>query len=157
MKRLFFVSIAALTFWPASSFAGEVWSLYRDDQRGGPVLSGMLGESESDTDLWIACRKDGRLEVGAGANSEIGTGKGEKVSVTFSSANKTAKLTGVSRESANFQMTGGTELFTVLKRDDPLFAVLRTGKPLKLNGAEIGTEELPAKLAHFLALCPVKK
>lgn len=153
------IGLAALALVLASSAAsaGEVWSLHPDERRGGLVLSAMPGESESDTDLWIACRKDGRMEVGAGANGEIGTGKGEKVSVTFSSGDKTAKLSGASRESANFQMTGGTELFTAIKRDDPLFEVLSTGKPLKLNGAVVGTQGLREKLAKFLARCPAKQ
>jgi len=152
--RGFAIALTALVLFPLAANA-EAWDVHLDDQRNGLVLLGMPDEPENDTDLWILCRKDGRFDVGAGANDGIGKGKGEHVSATFAAGGKTAVLHGVSRESVNFQMTGGTELVTTIARDDALFAVLAAGKPIKMGRTTFAAPG--AALSKFLAGCPAKK
>ncbi len=160
MKRFVATAIAAMSLWPICAFA-ESWNLNIGDARGGNVLWAMPDEPERDTDLWLMCRKDGRFAVGVGANSTLGKGKGEVISATLSSGGKTAILKGTSKNSINFEMTGGAELTTVVSKDDPLFAVLTTGKPIKLNSGGktemFGAGDAPKLLGKFLAGCKAGK
>ena len=147
---------AALLFWPAGLGAAEVeWNLSNKDGRA--FLSGMPRESEVDNELWAHCRADGAIDIGAGAESHVGRGAGEAVTLRLASGRKKATLTGVSRESANVQMTGGVELRATVARDHPVFAVLATGKPIfvsgpikKLTWPVMG---LKAEVAAFLRAC----
>jgi hypothetical protein len=95
--------------------------------------------------------------VGAAAESHVGKGKGEAVTLKLSSDGRTATLTGVSRESANVEMTGGIELRAVVARDHPLFVVLATGKPIAVSGPikpiTWQARTLKAKTAAFLQAC----
>jgi hypothetical protein len=147
---------AALLFWPAGSGAAEVeWSL--SQREGRPYLRGMPKESEVDNELWAHCRADGAIDIGAGAESHVGRGAGEAVTLKLASGRKKATLTGVSRESANTQMTGGIELRATVGRDHPLFAVLATGKPIFVSGPinklTWPVKGLKAEVAAFLRAC----
>ena len=160
MKRFVGAAIAALVLWPVCASA-ESWNLNKGDARGGTVLSAMPDEPENDTDLWLMCRKDGRFDVGVGANSTLGKGTGDAVTATLSSGGKTAALKGVSKNSINFEMTGGTELTATVSKDDPLFAVLAAGKPIKLTSSgksrTFGSGNAPKLLDKFLASCKAGK
>jgi hypothetical protein len=160
MKRFVVTAVSVLALWPVCASA-ESWNLNMGDARGGNVLSAMPDEPESDTDLWLMCRKDGRFGVGIGANSTLGKGNGDAVTATLSSAGKTAVLKGASKNSINFEMTGGAELVTVVSKDDPLFAVLATGKPIKLTSGSktetFGGGDGPKLLGRFLASCKAAK
>jgi hypothetical protein len=147
---------AALLLWPAGAGAAEVeWKL--SQREGRPYLIGIPKESEADNELWAHCRSDGAIDVGAGAESHVGRGAGEAVTLKLASARKKATLTGVSRESANVEMTGGIELRATVGRDHPLFAVLATGKPIFVSGPikklTWSVKELKAKVAAFLRAC----
>ncbi|HEY5338865.1 MAG TPA: hypothetical protein VIJ85_11715 [Rhizomicrobium sp.] len=156
MKQFAFAAVAVLALWPGCASA-ESWNLNMGDARGGNVLSAMPDEPESDTDLWLMCRKDGRFSVGVGANSTLGKGKDEAVSATLSSADKIAVLKGVSRKSINFEMTGGNELATIVSKDDPLFVVIATGKPIKMSSTSktmtFDSGDAPKLLGKFIASC----
>jgi hypothetical protein len=148
--------VAGLLVWPSSAGATDVkWSLSK--KAGQVYLTGMPDESEVDYQFWAHCRAGGRIDVGAAAESHVGKGKGEAVTLKFVSADKTATLAGVSRESANVEMTGGVELRATVSREHPLFTVLATGKPIVVSGPikplNWRTKNLKAKAAAFLQAC----
>ena len=148
--------VAGLLFWPSSAGATDVeWSLSK--KAGRAYLTGMPNESEVDYEFWAHCRSGGRIDVGAAAESHVGKGKGEAVTLKFVSGDKTATLAGVSRESENAEMTGGVELRATVSREHPLFAVLATGKPIVVSGPikplTWRTKNLKAKTAAFLQAC----
>lgn len=148
--------VAVLLLVPAGANAAEVvWTLSK--KQGRAYLSGMPNESEVDDEFWAQCRADGRIDVGAAAESHVGKGKGEAVTLKLTSADKVAILTGVSRESANVEMTGGVELRATVARDHPLFDVLATGKPVAVSGPikprTWGVKNLKARVAAFLQAC----
>lgn len=148
--------VAGVLLWPVAANAADlVWTLSKKDGRA--YLSGMPNESEVDNEFWAHCRADGAIEVGAAAESHVGRGGGEAVTLKLSSWRKSTTLTGVSRQSENFQMTGGTELRATISRDHPLFAVLSSGNTVKVTGP-IKTltwpvKGLKAKTAAFLKAC----
>ena len=148
--------LAGLLFWPFSAGATDVeWKLSK--KAGRAYLTGMPNESEVDYEFWAQCRDGGTIDVGAAAESHVGKGKGEAVALKFVSADKTATLAGVSRESANVEMTGGVELRATISREHPLFAVLATSKPIVVSGPikplTWRTKNLKAKAAAFLQAC----
>jgi len=100
-----------------------------------PYLEARSTESESDASLRALCRNSQSIALRVGAAEAVGKGKGEKVTLRFESQGKVATLKGVSRESEDTNMTGGTELVTEVADDAPVFAVLQTGKAVKLSGS----------------------
>src|SRR5215207_2419141 len=103
----------ALLLTPAIAHAADVvWSVSK--QKGRAHLGGMPDEPEVDYEFWAHCRADGSIEVGAAAEAHVGKGRGEAVTLKLASAGKSATLTGVSRKSENFEMTGGVELRAVV-------------------------------------------
>ena len=149
--------IAVLLLWSAAaaSAADIEWSL--STKAGRAYLSGMPKVSEVDYEFWAHCRADGAIEVGAGAESHVGRGNGEAVTLKLAAGLRRATLTGVSRESANIEMTGGIELRAVIARGHPLFTVLANGKPIKVSGPikpiTWPVNGLKAKAAEFLKQC----
>jgi hypothetical protein len=148
--------IAGLLLWPAVASAADIeWTLSKKDGRA--YLSGMPKVSEVDNEFWAHCRVDGAIEVGAGAESHVGRGNGEAVTLKLAAGLKRATLTGVSRESANAEMTGGVELRAVIARGHPVFAVLANGKPIKVSGPikpiTWPVNGLKARAADFLKDC----
>jgi hypothetical protein len=165
MKRVLLAALAAAVLLPLPAMAAPVkvnWSVDKDD-KGMATLSGLPDEEESDLVLWAACRKDGKMDIGVGAYDEVGQGKGEAVTVTLASGGKTVTLKGKSQNSANAEMTGGTELQTTITRDGPLFALLATGKPITATGVgnppkpdTWSATGLPKAATAFLVACPKK-
>jgi len=155
MLRVLLGLTALLAPAAAASAAPVEWRLLK--QEGRPYLQGMPAETESDTEFWALCRRGGKIEIGVGANSMVGKGEGETVSLTLASGSARAHLRGKSRNSVNFQMTAGTELRAEVSRDDALFKVLATGKPITVSGSikrDIwAVKGLSAKLAAFLRAC----
>ena len=154
--RLWTWLVVGLLVWPSGVGAADVaWSVSK--KAGRAYLSGMPNESEVDYEFWAHCRADGKIDVGAAAESHVGKGKGEAVTLKLVSADKSATLAGVSRESANAEMTSGVELRATVSRDHPLFAVLATGKPIVVSGPikplTWPTKNLRAKAAAFLQAC----
>lgn len=133
------------------------WSYAKE--KGRPILRGFSGEYEGDNEFWARCRADRRIEVGLGAHTEIGTGKGEAVALTLASGGKSATVKGQSRKSENFEMTSGTELRANVALADPLFAVLDTGKPITVTGSSVKKQvtwavtNLKARVATFVKAC----
>ena len=163
MKKFALVALAATLSFPALAVSEVDWSFDKGDGSGAK-LYGQPADEESDQVFWARCRKDGRIDIGVGAHDGVGEGKGETVSATLASGGKTKVLKGTSRESGNFQMTGGTELTATVSRDDPVFAVLATGKPINAAGAGDkppktdmwGVTGLQQSLNAFLAACPAQ-
>ena len=157
MSRIFRMSmILAALLWPAAALAAPlVWSLAKDE--GQPFLSGMVDESEVDYEFWARCRADGKIDIGMGAETHIGKGKGEPVSLTLTSGAQIVKVSGLSRESKNVEMTGGIELQATVTPDDKLFAVLTTGQPVTVTGRikplKWTVRGLKAKVETFLKDC----
>jgi hypothetical protein len=135
------------------------WSIVTN--QGRTQLMGTIDESEVDAELWARCRPDGMIDVGMGAESHVGKGKGEKVALTLTSAGQSVTIAGVSRESANVEMTGGIELQARLKPDDKLFAILATGQPITVTGPietlKWEVRGLKVKVAQFLRSCARQK
>ena len=152
LKRLV---TAFAVLWPVAASADIEWSF--SDRAGRAYLQGFSNEMEGDNEFWARCRPDGSIEIGAGADSGIGSGIGDTVTLTLSSDEVSAKLTGASRKSPNFQMTGGTELRTRISREDAVFKVFVTGKPIKVAGVGRSvtwqTSGLKANVEAFLASC----
>jgi len=157
MGRLLGASIiAALMFWPVAASAAEVvWSLQK--KKGRTFVSGMINESEVDYEFWAHCRADGAIDIGAAAESHVGKGGGEAVTLKLARGLKSATLTGVSRHSENSEMTGGVELRATVSRDHPVFAVLSAGSTVKVTGPikplTWDTKGLKPKLEAFLKAC----
>ena len=142
--------------WSANTHAAEVvWTLSK--KNGRAYLAGMPNESEVDYEFWARCRADGAIEIGAAAESQVGKGGGEAVTLKLSSGLKSATLTGVSRESENVEMTGGIELRATVARDHPVFAVLSAGYKIKVTGPikpmTWEAKGLKQKTAAFLKAC----
>jgi len=147
---------AALLVWPALAGAADIeWNLSKKDGRA--YLNGMPKVSEVDNEFWALCRADGAIDIGAGAESHVGHGGGEAVTLHFKAGRKKATLTGVSRESENIEMTAGVELRATVAREHPLFAVLANGKPIAVSGPikplTWPVNGLKAKIAAFLKAC----
>ena len=149
--------VVALLLWPAVANAADdvIWTVSK--KNGRAYLGGMPDVPEVDYELWLHCRADGKIEIGAGAEAHVGKARGEAVTLKFVSAGKAATLTGVSRRSENSEMTGGIELRAIASRDHPLFAVLVTGKPIFVSGPikpmTWQVKRLRAKTAEFLKAC----
>ncbi|WP_333823979.1 hypothetical protein [Pinisolibacter sp.] len=88
----------------------------------------MPNESEVDRTLEEICLGGGRIELRIGAELQLGQGAFDRVSVTVVSGKATATLTGVSVKSPNFEMTGGSELLTVVEANDGALALLSKGR-----------------------------
>ena len=145
-----------MLLWPVAANAADVvWTLSK--KNGRAYLSGMPDESEVDNEFWAHCRADGAIEVGAAAESHVGKGGGEAVTLKLASGLKSTTLTGVSRQSENFEMTGGVELRAIVSRNHPLFAVLSSGKTVTVSGPikrlTWPVKGLKAKTADFLKAC----
>ena len=150
------LTLAAALAWPDAASAEVEWALRKE--KGRAFLQGMHNVSEVDYEFWAHCRADGDIDVGMGAESHVGKGKGEKVELTLTSARQSAKVVGVSRESVNVEMTGGIELQARVKRDDPLFAVLAAGQPIRVTGStrkplKWNVKGLKPKVSAFLQAC----
>jgi hypothetical protein len=156
MALLLRVLIGLVVVWaPAAASAEIAWQFGKRGGRG--YLQAMSTEPERDTEFWARCRPDGAIDIGIGADSSVGTGKGEAVTLMLASGGVMAKLTGSSRDSANFQMTGGAELRARVSRNDAVFNVLSTGKPIQVRGAikpiTWPAKGLKSRVAAFLKAC----
>lgn len=159
MRFVICLIAAAALIWPAVAAAERiVWTLSKP--RGLPYLVGVPDESEVDFEFWARCRPDGMIDVGLGAESHVGKGKGERVSLTLTSAGRTVEVEGVSRASANAQMTGGVELQARVTRDDKLFVLLKSGQPIAvtepIKPLKWDVRGLKAKVEAFLRDCGKK-
>lgn len=125
--------IIAATCGPTFAVAAVQWKFTQKNHH--PYLQGFSGEYEGDNVFWALCRSTGIVDVGAGADSGVGKGTGEKVSLTLSSAGRSVSLQGSSRKSENFELTGGTELRTTVSIKNDLFLILKSGKPIKVVGS----------------------
>jgi hypothetical protein len=88
----------------------------------------MPNESEVDRTLEAICLGAGRIELRIGAELQVGKGAFDPVSVKVVAGKTTATLTGVSVKSPNFEMTGGSELLTVVEANDGALALLSKGR-----------------------------
>lgn len=130
LKRLFIVAFALLLGLTVAAVAETKWST-----GSAPTLTALSTEVESDFSLFAMCPMPGIVELYVGANEQVGKGQGEAVRLRLESDGKSATLSGVSRNSYNSEMTGGTELVTRIETSNEVFRVLATGKPVKLSGS----------------------
>jgi hypothetical protein len=150
------IGALALTILPMLSGAACAETKWTVSTR--PYLEARSTEEESDASLRAVCRSSGSIELRVGAAEGVGKGSREAVTLQFESAGQHATLRGVSRESDDFQMTGGTELVADVTADDPVFAVLTSGKPVKLSGSlktpvVWGADGVKRAVTQFLADC----
>ncbi len=155
MRTLVVVLAGLAVLQPATATAEVTWTLLKKEGRA--YLQGFSGVEEGDVEFWLQCRADKAIDLGAGGDTNVGEGTGEAVTLTLASDGKTAKLNGTSQQTRNFQMTAGVELRTKVSRDDPVFAVLATGKAIKVTGSikpvTWPVKGLKAKVAAFLQAC----
>jgi hypothetical protein len=146
---------AAIALVPAAASAEVLWRFTRE--HGRPLLQAMSDEPEADTEFWARCRSGGAIDMGIGADTSIGKGEGEPVTLTLASAGTQATVAGQSRNSANFQMTAGAELRATIAHGHALFKVLATDKPIVVSGASkpitLPAKGRKAKVAAFLQAC----
>lgn len=84
----------------------------------------MPNESEVDRTLEAICLGAGRIELRIGAELQIGKGGFDPVTVKISAGKASASLSGTSVKSPNFEMTGGSELLTVVETSNRALALL---------------------------------
>jgi hypothetical protein len=124
-----------------------------------PHLVIRSNETESDAFIRATCPQTGMVELRLGAEFEVGSGNGAAVSLTLKSAGKTANISGVSLQSIDSPMTGGSELLATIPSADPIFAVLSSGASIRLSGSIKGAQSLSIgneatkSLKKFLASC----
>jgi hypothetical protein len=157
-RALHLVVFAVATSFACSAAAkdGIRWTI--EKKRGQPSLVGMPTGDEGDTEFWALCKRGGKIEIGVGANSIVGKGEGDTVSLSLKSGAVSAALEGKSQNSENVEMTGGSELRAEIDAGHPLFTVLATGRPITVSGsmdqpATWPVAGLKAKVAAFLAAC----
>ena len=120
----------ALAFIPNTAFAYS-WLYISERQE----LVGTTGEEEGDTDFRASCKANQHAELGIGAAEDVGTGKGEAVSITLRAGARSLRVDGASRNSPNFQMTAGVELQTVVDGKHEIFQLLTGPGTVKVTGA----------------------
>jgi hypothetical protein len=111
----------------------------------------VAGDDSTDTQFRATCRTGGRAEIGIGASHDLGSGNGEPVSVEITSGSKRTTLTGRSRKSPNFEMTGGTELRKIVSLKHSLFGTLGNGATIRVSGPQLALEWPPTGLKQKLA------
>lgn len=116
-------------------------------------------ENEGDTMLQLSCGPIGFVDVHLGGVFGIGKGEHEAVSATLSAGKLKATVKGLSIETSDVEMTGGIELLTALRSNDPLFAVLTSGQEISLQGSERPERftldaKVTSALKAFLETCP---
>src|SRR5262249_25507469 len=141
---------------PSAAIADIQWKLMKKD--GRPYLQGMSGEPEVDTEFWALCRSREAIDLGVGADTGVGTGAGEAVSLNLKSGSESAALSGRSQNSRNFEMTAGAELRATVSASDPVFKVLAAGAPIRVSGAIKSlvtwqVKGLKQHVAAFLSAC----
>src|SRR5262249_54627261 len=83
MRRLLSLCALAALLAPSAAIADIQWKLMKKD--GRPYLQGMSGEPEVDTEFWALCRSREAIDLGVGADTGVGTGAGEAVSLNLKS------------------------------------------------------------------------
>ena len=156
MRRSIIITSLALlaTYGIAEAKSIRWWLAERPlELFGGP------DEPEADYELRITCLPGKAVEIGVGAYTDLGKGKGEPLAVTLQSGTRSVSLSGASKPSKNFEMTGAHELRARLKPDQQyrdLLAVLTSSAPIKVSGAmraEWSVRGLQKKAAHFAEYC----
>lgn len=126
-----FISIAvamlALSGFAPLATANSSWRMV-----SRPSLEVRPSGEEVDASMRASCAFEGMVILRIGAESHLGSGRGEPVSVTIDSGGKSAKLRGVSRLSPDSEMTGGSELVTEVPLNDPSLEILFGGKPVTM-------------------------
>lgn len=151
---------AGLSLLVALTFAGSAKADYEaNSSEGSWIEIREPVENEGDTMLQLTCGPIGFVDVHLGGVFAIGKGEHEAVSATLSAGKLTAQVKGLSIETSDFEMTGGIELLTALRSNDPLFAVLTSGQEISLQGSERPerftlSADVTKALKTFLAACP---
>ncbi len=143
---------------PSNAAKTFQWSVDKlDDEL---TLSGMLGTAEDEPDYLfrLTCKADRTMEMGVGADVSVGRGAGERVVLTGKSGSADFKVEGVSRNSKNFEMTGGTELVKAVTLDEPLIkALAQPNLAVAVSGGKrrftLPGRGFAAKLAAFGKSC----
>jgi hypothetical protein len=131
---------------------------YQGRIRDLPYLEIWPNVPEVDPILRASCGPPGRIHLRIGSELGVGDGEGGPVHLDLESGAQRATLKGRSVQSPNFQMTAGTELATDLGPDDPVWALLTSGKAMKISGsiaqaASVNIGRSAADLKRFLARC----
>ena len=120
MKFLLATLAAAAFAFPALAKAEE----YTVNDGTAGLFEIRPDETESDALLRAACFAHGFVDLRFGAYFGVGDGKLEPVTVKLSAGKMTAGLKGVSVESPDAEMTGGTELLTSVSGASAALSIL---------------------------------
>lgn len=131
IQTLVFAAVAVFAFAPKTASAYEYKWIYVGENK---ELLGMTGEDEGDTDFRATCQPNKHAAIGIGAAEDVGTGKGEAVSITLKAGTRTLRIDGKSHNSANFEMTGGVELETEVDGKHEVFELLAGPGTIKVAG-----------------------
>jgi hypothetical protein len=116
-------------------------------------------ESESDTILRATCVAGDRVDIRLGATFQIGRGKLEPITVSLTAGSRTAVLKGISVESPDIEMTGGTELLTTIPGNHMVFNILAQSSSIAIRASGSKTyrfqlgQRATAGLKVFLDKC----
>jgi len=128
-----------------SAIAGNFrWTV--DTIAGKKQLIGMEhvpGDDGIDSLFRVACAAGGKIELGIGANVSVGKGKNEPVALTAASGSTVVNVEGRSKESANVEMTGTSELVKETGWDDPVLQLMMQGKPIAFRGVKVRQFNVP--------------
>lgn len=153
-KRILALSLAVAVLAPhrASSAEPFLW-IFSVESRS---LIGMEQMEEGDYAFHAVCTSPDSVKLGIGAASGVGKGEGEKVSVTLATASHSVRIDGTSGNSANFEMTAGTELQATVALTHPIFQMLLDRGPIMASGAlrqSWPDQGRAAAATKFLAAC----
>ena len=98
------------------------------------ALVGMEEIYEGDYSFHAVCQSPQHVKLGIGAQTGVGKGAREKVSVTLASAARNVRIEGKSGNSANFEMTAGVELQATISATHPVFQLLLDSGPTTVTG-----------------------
>ena len=114
---------------PASPSGAElIWDLV--DTRETLSLTLRRRDGSGDRPFFAACAEVGKIDLRLGAPLDKAPEPGQKVSLTLAAGALRATLEA---RSDLYQPTGSMEAFAAITADHPLFAVLESGQPVRLE------------------------
>ena len=149
-RSLFLAVLCGFGAFCAASFAADAplrWDIETD--RNSFTLTLRHKDPKAPLPFLAACEDRGDLKLTIGAPLDRVTKAGEPVTVTLEAGGKTASVSGAARFNT---FTKAMELALETNADNPLFAVLATGKPVRIGGPAKTPVTWPAANADAVQL-----
>lgn len=87
-------------------------------------------ETESDALINATCIASNMIDIRIGGEFGFGKGEGEPTKLTLAAGTLSARIKGVSVESPDREMTGGSMLLTSVEPNGKTMKILTSGKPI---------------------------